>query len=115
MLKKITFTPNSILTMPMALYLGYTFFDLFIKSFFDASFAPAGILLCGVGFFMVIRWLSAETPQAKRVKTKGFHVGRCATVPKVFALWEASTARYQAKAQATANLTGQKMCPTPKQ
>lgn len=64
---------GSILQLAFALYLGYGFSAVFLNAFVPASWTVPGVLLSGVGFFLLLRWLGqtgAETENASHRAVK---------------------------------------------
>ncbi len=108
MLKKLRIVFSSILSLVFAPYLGFAFSDIFLKPFIPHSLATPSGLLCGVGFFFVLRWLRTNDPTpARKPKIEIFPTVRSATAPQRFIRWESLYSRSPLlEAHAFSELTG---------
>ena len=82
MLQKSRSIFEAALQAALALYLGYVLSELLLKSLIPDSWAAPGVLISGLAFFFVLRWLRSEAPKGSRVKTEYLPFPRFANMPK---------------------------------
>lgn len=69
--------------MAFAFYLGYAFWDFFLKGFVPDSGVILGAVISGAVFFWVLRWLNIAAPQAGQTKTETTSVLKSGIAQKV--------------------------------